>query len=210
MDPAPYPATRTAVLVEGPSDAAVVRVLSEARGLRGLDIIDMGGVTNVGHHLTHLTRAPGEVRVAGLCDATEAHVVLAALRRHGHRANTPEDLSRCGFFVCTPDLEGELHRALGAERVVEALDELGDGDRFRPFQHQPVWRGRPLDEQLHRFAGSGSGRKIRLAGHLATLLTPDDTPAPLASLLDFVEVTLVKRPSSPRVHSAQEEHRPTS
>lgn len=197
MDPAPSPA-RTAVLVEGPSDAAVVRVLADARGLRHTDIVDMGGVTNIGHHLTRLSdeRSPAGVpglsdvgsgtRVAGLCDAGEAHVFLAALRRHGYRADTLTELGRCGFFVCTPDLEGELHRALGPELVMQALHGLGDCRRFRRFQQQPVWRDRPLSEQLHRFAGTSSGRKIRLAGHLATLLTPDNTPAPLASLLDFV------------------------
>jgi hypothetical protein len=55
--------------------------------------------------------------------------------------------------------------------------------RFATFQHQQVWRGRPLPAQLHRFAGIASGRKAVFAGALAADLAPDEVPVPLRRLV---------------------------
>lgn len=183
-------AARTVVLVEGPSDAAALRVLLAARGpaMPGpVDVVDMGGVTNVGRHLQQLSASREPVRIAGLCDAAEVRFVVRALQRQGAAVDTLEDLARLGFFVCDPDLEGEFIRALGAPAVAAVLDDLGDGRRFRMFRSQRYWRGRDLADQVHRFAGSGSGRKVRLAEHLAGRLTPRTTPAPLAAVLAYLE-----------------------
>ncbi len=186
------------VLVEGPSDAEVVDTLARARGLPTVQIVDMGGATNIGRHLQQFARAGGVGRVTGLCDVAEERYFIRALHRHDPTVRAHVDLARHGFFTCEPDLEAELHRALGPRAVIGALDDLGDGERFRRFQHQPEWRDRPITAQLHRFAGTTSGRKIRLARHLATLLTPQTTPAPLSALLDVVERRLlgVHRPQA--------------
>jgi len=173
------------VLVEGASDAAVVRVLCEARGVdpAAVDVRDMGGVTNVGHHLRELD---GTVRVLGLYDAPEERFVVRGLRSTGRDVSTRDDLRRLGFVVCDRDLEDELIRALGPARVESILAELGELERFRAFQRQPQWRGRDVTDQLHRFAGTASGRKLLLARRLAEELSPATTPTPLTSLVEQI------------------------
>jgi hypothetical protein len=175
------------VLVEGRSDAAVVEHLAAARGLDTTDgavrVVAMGGVTNIRTHLLRHDLEPG-VRVLGLCDAPEERFVVWALQDSGHPVSTRGEMAALGFFVCVQDLEDELLRALGPATVEAALSDLGQLGRFRTFQRQPEWRDRDLHDQLHRFAGSGSGRKLALAERLARQLTPGTTPRPLALLVD--------------------------
>jgi hypothetical protein len=66
------------------------------------------------------------------------------------------------------------------ERIVEAQGDLG---RFRTLQRQPEWRGRPLEEQLRRFFGSGGRRKIRYAPLLVDALDATRIPRPLDGVL---------------------------
>ena len=66
------------------------------------------------------------------------------------------------------------------EEVVEAQGELG---AFRTLQKQPAWRGRPVEEQLRRFMGSGGHRKIRYARLLVEALELDRVPRPLDEVL---------------------------
>ncbi|MGL5817469.1 MAG: hypothetical protein ACRCYR_07895, partial [Phycicoccus sp.] len=187
-DPPPADAAhaRVVVLLEGPSDVAAVQVLASARGLDPATecyrLADMRGVTNVGRHLAEAS-ASG-IRVLGLCDAGEAHVVVTALRRAGTAVHGPDDLPSAGFRVCRRDLEDELLRAVTPERALAALDAHGLAERFATFAQQPTWTGRPLADQLRRFAGAGSGRKVLLAEALAGLLDETSTPPPLAALLD--------------------------
>ncbi|HEY8556799.1 MAG TPA: ATP-dependent endonuclease, partial [Actinomycetes bacterium] len=91
-----------------------------------------------------------------------------------------------GFYVCVVDLEDELIRRLGptvVEQVVEAQGELGP---FRTFQRQPAQRERGLHQQLHRFMGTGSGRKTRYAQLLVDALDLTNVPEPLDRLLAHV------------------------
>ena len=158
------------VLVEGESDAAVVELLADGVG-PGLEVVAMGGVTNVAHHLRRLAdRSPAPV-VLGLCDARE--------RRFLERADPPLD----AILVCDRDLEEELIRAVGPEQVAR---RAGRAVRPRPVPYlpgQPEWRDRPLADQLRRFAGTRSGRKAVLARALAARLGADEVPAPLAELV---------------------------
>jgi len=164
------PDRHVVVLVEGASDAVVVELLVDGAGA-GPEVVAMGGVTNVTHHVRRLAaRTPTPV-VLGLCDAGE--------RRFLERADPPLD----AILVCDRDLEEELIRAVGPEQVLDVLAELSELDRFRTFQGQPEWRDRPLADQLHRFAGTRSGRKEVLARALAARLGPNDVPAPLAELV---------------------------
>lgn len=178
---------RTAVLLEGPSDVAAVRAVARAQGLgdadHGYRLVDMGGLTNVRRHLAALRAAPDPVRTIGMCDAREAPILVRALQTHGDGPHRVADLAAHGFRVCDADLEDELIRAMGPSRVLGVLDRLGLRGRLRTFQRQPAWRDRPLHEQLHRFAGTTSGRKTLLAGSLAEALTPDQVPAPLRLLV---------------------------
>ncbi len=57
------------------------------------------------------------LRLTGLCDERE----LGYYARGWERAGAGSD----GLFVCAADLEDELIRALGAERVTELVREQG-------------------------------------------------------------------------------------
>lgn len=177
----------TLVLLEGPSDVAAVTTLLAAQDGAGepsaYELVDLGGVTNVGAHLQRAAQADPPPRVVGLCDVGEARVVLRALQRVGRTLTGPEELGEEQFFVCDRDLEDELIRALGPGRCLEVLQEQGLAGRFAAFSRQQAWAGRPLTARLHRFCGIASGRKILLAGAMAAALTPDQVPAPLAGVL---------------------------
>ncbi|NYJ07243.1 hypothetical protein [Petropleomorpha daqingensis] len=166
------------VLLEGRSDVAAVRAVATTSGLPpdAYRLVDMGGVTNIRRQLASL----GGEQVLGMCDAGEAHVVARALRIG------EEELAEHGFSVCDADLEDELIRACGHDRVLDVLDRLGLGERFATFRNQPTWRGRPLGDQLHRFAGTTSGRKSLFAAALAAELVPDQVPEPLSRLLERI------------------------
>ena len=158
------------VLVEGHSDVAALEVLANAQGVRDrVDLVAMGGVTNIRRHLGALATQRPEAVVLGVCDAGE--------RRYLERA---EGLA--GVFVCDRDLEDELIRAVGPDQVVGLLDELGELRRFRTFQDQPEWRERDLVDQLQRFAGTASGRKAVFARRLAQAIDGGRIPEPLAQL----------------------------
>jgi hypothetical protein len=177
----------TVVLLEGPSDVAAVRAVAAAYGVTDnvypYHLIDMGGVTNVRRHLAAFRTASAPVRVVGMCDVGEARFFVRALQANGDGLHQEAELAEHGFYVCDADLEDELIRALGPERVVNVLCRLGLRGRLATFQRQPAWRDRPLHEQLHRFAGTASGRKTMLAGALAEALAPYEVPAPLRRLV---------------------------
>ncbi len=177
----------TVVLLEGPSDVAAVRAVAAAYGVtegaHRYRLVDMGGVTNIRRHLEAFRAGSVPVRVIGMCDAGEAQFFARALRvRTDGLGNDAEPAERA-FSVCDADLEDELIRALGAERVMGVLCSLGLEGRLATFRRQPAWRGRPLHDQLHRFAGVASGRKTLLAGALAEELAPSEVPAPLRRLV---------------------------
>lgn len=178
---------RTVVLLEGATDAAAVRVAAASlhRSLDDVDLVDLGGVTNVGKALDRLQQAaPGPV-VLGLCDAGEVHVVRRALQR-GQLA--PVDLAERGFFVCSRDLEDELIRALGVARALTVVESVGLAEKFATLQQQPAWIGQPVQAQLHRFCGVASGRKLLLATAFAEALPASDLPEPLTNLVTRLPV----------------------
>ena len=178
---------RWVVLVEGPSDQAALESLARrfARDLdrEGVEVVSIGGAHGVGRFVSGLA---DDVRAAGLCDIGEVGPFARALERAGvGPAGTRADLEALGFYVCDPDLEGELIRALGAAGVEEVLGRSGKLSSFRTFQKQPQWRGRPVDAQLRRFFGSSAG-KTRHAPLMVEALDLDRVPQPLASLLAHV------------------------
>jgi hypothetical protein len=133
----------------------------------------MNGITNVQHFLEEYAAA----RVAGLYDAGEERFVVRALERLGRGAD--------GFFRCEADLEDELIRALGTDLVVEVIEQQGELPLLETFQQQPFQRERSLHDQLHRFCGTKSGRKARLAAALAEAMPLARIPDPLAGVLAF-------------------------
>lgn len=181
-------AVRSVALVEGPSDQAAVESLArrQSRDLsaEGVRVVSLGGATSIGTFLDLFGGRPG-LRIVGLCDQAEERYFARALERAhlGHDLDR-DDLAARGFFVCEPDLEGELIRALGVdlvEAVIAEADELG---LLRMFQRQPAQQDRPAVAQLHRFMGTRSGRKIEYARRLTEALDLQAVPEPLLGLLD--------------------------
>ena len=183
--------TRTVVLVEGTSDQVALETLAERhdRNLdaEGIVIVPMGGAQSIGRFLAHYGPGGLDVRLAGLCDAGEEAEFRRGLERAGLGAElTRGDMERLGFYVCVADLEQELIRALGPDRVEEIVEAHGDLGPFRTLQKQPAWEERRLEDQLRRFMGSGGSRKIRYARFLIEALDLDRVPRPLDRLLGHV------------------------
>ena len=185
MDP------RAVVLVEGTSDQVALETLAERRG-RDLEaeqvaIVPIGGAQAIGASLTRFGPQGLDVRLAGLCDAGEERDFRRGLERAGLGSDlTRAEMEALGFYVCVVDLEDELIRALGAEAVEQIADAQGDLGAFRTLQKQPAWRGRPREEQLRRWMGSGGRRKIRYARLLVEALDLTEVPRPLNLVLAHV------------------------
>jgi len=176
----------TTVLLEGVSDVAAVRAVAKRLDvdLSSVQLVDLGGVTNVRRVLLDIVHARPDAGLLGLCDAGEVRFVLRALDVAGLGVAHERELPSRGFFVCHADLEEELIRALGTARTVAVIEGLGLGTKLATLQQQPAWQGRPLAEQLHRFCGVASGRKELLAGALAAELKPSEVPVPLRRLAE--------------------------
>jgi hypothetical protein len=179
---------RAVVLVEGTSDRAALETLAERRGrdlaAEGVSIVPIGGAQAIGRFLDRFGPRGLDVSLAGLCDAPEEDRFRRGLERAGLGSDlTRTDMERLGFFVCVGDLEEELIRALGPASVVRVVAAQGDLGAFRTLQKQPAWRGRPPEEQLRRFMGSGGRRKIRYARLLVQALDLREIPRPLDLVL---------------------------
>ncbi len=152
------------IAVEGTSDRLALELLAQRRGrdlsAEGIEIVPIGGAHAIRRFVA--TLAPG-TNVRGLCDENESAIFRRVLDE---------------VFVCVPDLEGELIRALGSERVLELVD-----GSFRTMQLQPAQRGRPLDAQLHRWLRSVSSRYHRYLPLLVEALDLDRVPQPLDAVL---------------------------
>jgi hypothetical protein len=179
---------RVAVLVEGESDRRAVLALARRLALdlvaEGVDVVDMGGVTNLRHHFTALEAEPDPPRVVGLYDVGEFEVVRRMLDESGRgRPDGTAEAEALGFFACSLDLEDELIRAAGVDLVETVLAEVGELPRFRAFQGQLMQRDRPVEAQLRRFAGTASGRKIRFGAALVERIPLERVPPQLIALL---------------------------
>jgi OLD-like protein len=183
------PGSCTVVLVEGMSDQAAVQTLAARCGRdlpgEGIFVVPMGGATNIAHFLGRFGPNGLGVRLAGLCDEAEEHDFRRGLERAGLAAG-PSGLAGLGFFVCAADLEDELIRVLGADRVEQLIATQGELAPFRTFVKQPAHRNEPREQQLHRFMGTRSGRKIRYGHLLAAAVDLDQVPGPLAGLLAWL------------------------
>ena len=182
---------RAVLLVEGISDQRALETLALRRGrdldAEGITIVPIGGAQSIGRFLSRFGPQGLDMRLAGLCDSGEE----SDFRRGLERASLGTDLTRdgmesLGFYVCEADLEDELIRALGTAAVEQIADAQGDLGSFRTLQKQPAWQGRPTEQQLRRWMGSGGRRKIRYARFLVEALDLDRVPRPLDLVLDHV------------------------
>ena len=166
---------RAAVLVEGISDKAALEALAVRRGrdltAEGVEVLAIGGAQAIERALRGLSG----IRVAGLYDVAEERAVMRGLARAGVASD--------GFFACDPDLEGELVRALGAERMLELVEARGQLGAFSTYRKQPAQRAKPLEAQLHGWLHNW---KIRYAAPLVDALDLDRVPPPLDRVLGRV------------------------
>lgn len=166
---------KTVVLVEGESDRIAVETLAARRGrdltVEGVAVVAVGGA----HALERALRALDADRVAILCDRGEEVAVRHALERAG--------VTPAGLHACDPDLEGELVRALGSERMLQLVEERGQLAAFRTYQRQKEKRSLQLEAQLHGWLHNW---KVRYAAVLVGALNLDRVPPPLNDVLAHV------------------------
>jgi hypothetical protein len=179
------------ILVEGLSDQAAICSLAahRARDLEreGVFVVPMGGATNIGHFLDLFGPAGLGVTLAGLCDEREEGDFRRGLARAGLRPGPDRaGLERLGFYVCVADLEDEMIRALGTATVERLIADQGELASFRTFCRQPAQRNRTREQQLRRFMGTRSGRKIHYGQVLADALDLARIPRPVDRVLAYV------------------------
>lgn len=180
-------APRTALLVEGNSDRAALHALAarEQQGLAGVDVIPMGGITNIRTFALHFGPRGLGMALAGLYDAGEEGFVRRGLVAAGlPSAAEPGGLERLGFFRCEADLEDELIRALGVDGVEAVIDAAGERRSLERLRQMPAQQGWTPVMVLRRFLGSKSGRKAKYAALMVDALATDRVPAPLRAVLD--------------------------
>jgi hypothetical protein len=146
----------------------------------------MGGAENIRRSLERFGPRGSDVVLAGLYDVAEEPEVRRSLERAGFGSGPSRfELERLGFYARIDDLEDELIRAVGAERLVDIVEERGELGPFRTLQKQPEWRGRPIDQQLRRLLGNAS-RKIDYAPLLVDALDLSRASRPLDTVLAHV------------------------
>ena len=157
------------VLVEGITDRLALEAVAGrvARDLDGIEIVPIGGAQAIRRAAAQYE---GE-HVVGLCDAGEERFFRRVLGD--------------ATFVCDKDLEDELIRALGADRVQKVVAAQGELQTFRSFQNQVFWRGRPVERQLRRWLQNG-GRYLRYPPLLIGAMEPGEIPRPLVGVLEHV------------------------
>jgi hypothetical protein len=182
---------RAVVLVEGASDRHALETLARRRGMDltndGIAIVAMGGASNIVRFLEVLGPHGRDLAVAGLFDAAEVGDIQRGLDRAGLGQHLhPAEMESFGFYMCVEDLEDELIRHLGIDSVQQVIHAQGESASLRTFQRQPAQRGRTSEQQLRRFMGTRSGRKIRYGRLLVEALDLDHVPRPLDGVLAHI------------------------
>lgn len=186
------PATRVAILVEGESDRRAVEALAKRLGRdltdEGVVVIAITGATNVGRFIDIVGPQGRSLTLAGMCDEGEEGEFAAALATAGLGSEFDRNgMEAIGFFVCVIDLEDELIKALGVERMLEVIDEQDESRAFQSFQNQPDQRHKTVEQQMWRWLGN---RKIRYAKVLVDALDLDRVPEPLMGVLEAIDRSL--------------------
>jgi hypothetical protein len=182
---------RAVVLVEGASDRRALETLASRRGIdpnaHGIAIVAMGGASNISRFLQLFGPRGHDLTLAGLFDAAQIGDIRRGLDRAGLAQDAhPAEMELSGFYMCVEDLEDELIRHLGVDAVQRVIDAQGESASFRIFQRQPAQRGKSDEQQLRRFMGTRSGRKIRYGRLLVEALDLDHVPRPLDRVLAHV------------------------
>jgi hypothetical protein len=176
------------VLVEGNSDRVALHTVAARVGrdlaTEGVEVVAMGGITNIRAYVTRYGPLGLGVPLGGLYDAAEEAIVRRGLVAAGvPAAPEPQGLAGLGFHKCTADLEDELIRALGPACVEAVIEAEGETRALRLLSGMPAQRGWTREAVLRRFLGSRSGRKARYAALLVEALEPGREPPPLSAVL---------------------------
>jgi hypothetical protein len=96
------------VLVEGISDQAALETLARRRGrdlaAEGVTVVPIGGAQAIGRSLDRYGPRGLDLRLAGLCDATEEADFRRGLERAGLGSGLTRDgMERLGFYLCDTD-----------------------------------------------------------------------------------------------------------
>ena len=148
-----------------------------------VEVVDLGGATNVGRFLQDLRDSCGRPRLAGLYDTAEERYFRRGLERGGH-GEVPDRarLEELGFFACETDLEDELIRALGAAAVESVIDRQGQSRCASCSGSLPSgparWRSSCTASSATR-----SGCESTYARLLVEALDLDRVPPPLTAVL---------------------------
>lgn len=183
--------SRAVVLVEGISDQIALETLAGRRGhdldAEGVLILPIGGAQAIQRYLLRLGPEGMGVTLAGLVDAAEEKFFRRGLARAGlGDPDTRAGMEQLGFFVCEADLESEMIRAIGPEKIEALFETQGDLGSFRTLQKQAAWHGKSVEAQMRRFLSSGSRRKLRYARLLVGAVDPERVPHPLDGVLAYV------------------------
>lgn len=179
---------RALVIVEGISDQIALETLAVRLG-RDLDtervvVMPVGGAHAATPFLREFGPRGAGLTLTGLYDAGEEDAIRRAVTAADlGMPQSRSDLAVLGFHVCEEDLEDELIRAAGTERVEALFESQADLSAFRSLQRQPAWRGAPVEKQMRRFLGAGSGRKLRYAQLLVEAIAFPRLPFPLVAAL---------------------------
>lgn len=166
---------RGAILVEGVSDEALVRVIARLSGVdldrEGISVVALGSANNFPNALKLFGPSGFDLPLAALVDEKEAYLPADALEVE------IEDLAAHGVFVALPDLETEYCNALGADRLLDALTGSG------LFTESQILKAAGCSDRsevtlasLQAFCGTAK-RKVKASIAVGAALREQDLPA---------------------------------
>src|SRR4051812_26638279 len=117
-----------AILVEGESDREAMLALMATHTFGAPHghavVIAMGGITNITRYVAELGPMGKRFRLTGLYDSGEERFVRRGLQLGGFTPGPGyAGLAALGFHRCDRDLEDELIRALGIDRVLSVVEQ---------------------------------------------------------------------------------------
>lgn len=176
------------VLVEGNSDQIALHALARRIGrdlaAEGIEVVAMGGITNIRTYADRYGPPGLGLRLTGLYDEAEESYVRKGLAAAGlPAAQENGGLAKLGFHTCSRDLEDELIRALGLDASEAVIDAAGELRSLQLLAQMPAQRDWTREEVLRRFLGSQAGRKARYARLFVEALEPGREPPPLVAVL---------------------------
>ena len=169
----------TVVLVEGASDKNQVRTLARRRGRdleqEGVDVVAMGGATNIATFLERFGPHGLDLSVAGLCDVREEESSGADSNEGGWAEHTDrDDMEALGYHASRPRPRGRVIRALGPAAVEEIIVREGELGMWTTFR-----RSSPpdtVDQSTRSCTASSAPRAAARSGTAACSSTRSTSP----------------------------------